>query len=77
MLMVDEVRREYLAEHGQDLAGAKFRIGDFVTFYHDETGNHGAGTVSAVNYIAGLDLFEYLVDGCIYLLWEDQLKGDW
>lgn len=57
--------------HNKDVSGAKFKIGQLVSFHHPEYGI-GTGEVLAVNRVDENSV-EYAVTGIDFLLWEDEI----
>lgn len=66
------IRAYFIAEHGEDIYGSQFMIGDIVLFYDGTYGKElRIGMIEAVNFVD--DNFEYLISTSNRLWWEREL----
>jgi len=74
--MNPEVKAKWLAafvlDSNKDVVGAKFKIGDVVTFTHTNLAEPMVTKVIAVS--PNDDTFEYAVEGATFLAWESELS---
>ncbi len=70
------IRALYIEMNSSDIVGAKYRIGDLVTFTKQFTAqtSRWTGKVQAVNRIEP-NVYEYLIENAPVLAWEEELSA--